>query len=509
MRFDPGFPVLLAIALATGIAVNAADAGTIDDRFHAAQQLSWDGKYDEAVRAYDAILKENPEYLPAILERAKVLSWNRRYLEAADGFHEVLKREPRNREARLGLARSLSWSGNQDDARFEYEKLVRRDPADTDALVGVAQTWAWSGNPSKARSFYEKALAAEPGKKEAEMGLAYLEIQSGEPYAASTRAERLAKAYPDDKEVAELRTAAAKARAAWIEVGVERMDDSDDVALNVYRVEGGLPLPARLDLRAGIGRWDTRQPGLDGSYDALWAALGWTARAGVRLEGRLGVDRTKDSTGDRRSVGTRGATVAFPLGGSWRASVDYDRRPFRYSPAILDNRIVIADGRATVSGTFAGRWSAELTPGYWYLSDGNSRKSFDGMVAYRWPLGKPTISTGYAFRWRDFDQDLDHGYFDPSSFTAHAATVQLSGPFGKSKADWGVYAELGIQSFTLGATDVSNDFFYAARVRAGVPLTERVSLEAWAGTGTYANQGGENWRSREIGVRFHFTIGGR
>ena len=85
----------------------------------------------------------------------------------------------------------------------------------------------------------------------------------------------------------------------------------------------------------------------------------------------------------------------------------------------------------------------------------------------------------------------------------------MPGPFGKSKADWGVYTELGIQSFTLGTTKVSNDFFYAARVRAGVPLTERISLEAWAGTGTYANQGGENWRSREVGVRFRFTIGGR
>lgn len=460
-----------AVVLVLAASALAADP-LPEDLFREAQELSWKKDFDGAIALYDRLLALQPDHGLAALERAKVLSWAGRYDEGAAAFGRLLEKEPSNREARLGLARCYSWGGKQAEARAEYERVLAGNPQDAEALLGVAQTYAWSGDSHRARPAYEKALAANPASEDAKRGLEELEA-----------AER-------------------RARAPWIEVGYDRIDDSDDVALNAFRVEGGLGLPARLDLRAGIGRWDTSDPTADGSWDAFWAVLGWSPAEGHRLEARAGADRLDTPGGDTTTVGTGGLAWSFPIHGTWGGRVGWEHVPFRYSPEILENRVLLDTFTAAFYGTFAERWRLDVTPAFWDVSDGNARKSLDATLRYRAKAGSLAWEAGYAFRWRDWDEDLDNGYFDPTKFYANAAIGALEGRF------WRLDAEAGFQSFTQGTREVSGDFYGTLRGTLFKQVRPWVRLEGYAGAGSYAAQGGEDWRYRELGAKARFTFGG-
>lgn len=461
--------VCLAALMLAASAV-AADPSP-DELFREAQERSWSKDFDGAIALYDRLLAIDPGNAGAALERAKVLSWAKRHDEAEASFRKILESSPSSRDARLGLARSLSWGGKQEAARVEYERVLAANPKDAEALLGVAQTYAWSGDTRHARPAYEAALAADPSSEDAKRGLE------------------------------ELQAAERRARAPWLEVGYDHIDDSDDVKLDAFRVEGGLGLPANLDLRLGIGRWKTDDPTADGSWDSFWAVLGWEPAEGHRLEGRAGADKMDGPGADTTTVGTGGLSWSFPIRGTWGGRVAWEHVPYRYSPEILENRVVLDTFTAWVHGTFKERWRVDATPSYWDVSDGNARTSLDATLRYLGKAGELRWEAGYAFRWRDWDQDLDHGYFDPSSFHANAALGALEGRF------WRVDAEAGVQSFTEGTARVSGDFYGTLRGSLFSQIRPWVRLEGYAGGGSYAAQGGDDWTYRELGAKARFTFG--
>jgi tetratricopeptide (TPR) repeat protein len=496
--------------------VLAREPGNVRALVRSAQMLSWVKEYDEAVGRYDQALAADPGNRFARLERAKVLSWSGLYDAAADGFRRILAESPDDREARLGLARSLSWGRRQSEARAEYEEVLKRAPGDLDALLGVAQTWAWSGDSVRARPYYERVLAADPDSKDARVGLANLDLQDGHVYRAARDAAALAKSYPGDGDIAALAATARRARAPWIRVSFERTDDRDDVAVDLSRIEGGLTLPARLDLRGGLARWDLAAPAPPrGTIDSVWAALGWAPRGGHRLEARAGVDGTKDSSGASDDVFIGGLSYRFPVAGSWSGRVAWDRDTFRYSPAILDDRIVIDAYAANVDGRIRERWRVAAGAGLWDLSDGNARSSFDAGAWYAFKPEPVTIETGYQFRRLDYDRGTRPGgtiatsYFAPQGLAAHALQARARGPLrGPERGYWDVGVETGVQSFTRSGAKVSNDVFFGADALLGIPLGSAVVLEAFGAYSSYAQQGGGNWRYRQLGLRLRWTIGG-
>lgn len=435
--------------------------------------LSWAGRYEDAIARYDRALAVDPRHFEAALERAKVLSWSKRFGEAAESFRILLRRDPEHREARLGLARSLSWGGRQRSARAEYEKILAARPSDADALLGLAQTHAWADDADGA----EGALDA------------------------------LDRVRPDDPDAAALRASIRRGRLPWILVGVDRVDDTDDNAITTPRVEGGLGFPAGFDLRLGVARYDLETGPLEGTIDSLYGELGWKPAPRHRLEARVGTDRLRGSSGPRESEATYGLGYAFPIGERGSGRVAWDREPYRYSVPIVDNRIVGDLYTARAAGPLGDRWRIEGGVGRWDLSDGNERDAADVSLLHAWRLREHTLEAGYGFRGFDWALDLGNGYFDPSSFTAHLALFRARGPVG-AKGDYDLSAEAGVQSFTEGGSKVSADPVVGASATLGRPLGESVRIEGYAAYSTFAQQGGEDWRSRRVGVRFRFTLGG-
>jgi len=472
-----------------------------------AQQLSWDGRYDEALRRYEQALALDPDNRFAALERAKVLSWSARYREAAIAFRELLALDPQDVEAQLGLARTLSWSGDQVGAREQYSALLRRQPELGEALLGLAQTHAWSGELDLARPLYERAAAAMQEPKDAELGLAYLDLWQGRFAASSAAASALAARYPGDKEVRELQRALRAATRPWLGAGWDQMDDTDRNLLTARRFEAGATLPNDVGIGLSYVDYDIRTAGERGSIDSLQLNARWTPHHRHRIEAMAGFDRWVRPGSPNRSVGDWGLAYHFPAGKDGEGWIAARREPYRYSVPLIDNRVVIDSFAAGLTHR-AGRWILAGEANGWSLSDGNDRLGAEFSGRYRWMDGARKADAGLVLRWLDWRKDLDNGYFDPSNFISAGATARMYGPLrGGSPLDYDIGLEAGLQSFDFAGRRTRGDPYYLAVLRLGWQLTDSLRLEAFGEAGSYASQGSEDWRYSRAGARFLWRFG--
>jgi tetratricopeptide (TPR) repeat protein len=472
--------------------------------------LSWQSKYEEAIERYDRVLTIDPGNESATLERAKVCSWAKRYREAIAGFSSLLAKYPDDVDARLGLARSLSWSGEQDAARAEYEAVLGEEPRNSWALLGVAQTHAWSGRPYEAREWYYRALQIQPQMKEAALGLAYLDLGSGNMAVARGKWEQLDRRYPDDREIGELGRALRRAAEPHVHVSYDKLDDTEENELGIYRVEVGNLLPSLGNLRVGYTRYDMSDPVRSSSVDSVFGFLGVRPAQKHYVNVRLGVDRRSNSAGLRDEIAIGGLAYRWDMSPHWNLSLSAQRDTFRYSTAILDsagNTIKAYD--LVGQGKLAKRWRLRAGAGYWGISDGNERQSADLLLTHRWSIARTNIDLGYQFRYLEFSEDLNNGYFDPSDFTAHLAHLRVWGPFGSSRAYYDVTMNLGEQSFILGDTEVSGDQVFSVHCTAGYPLGAGLAIQLYASHSDYALQSASGFASDQLGLRLRWQVGDR
>ncbi len=508
MRLDG----ILTAALVAGILLASAqklyaapDPAAADAAFDA-------GDSARALALYDEILSASPGDINALLRSGKLLSWDRKYDDALARYDRALVREPGNTSVLLERAKVLLWSQRYDEAVRAFDRVLEAAPKEPWALCGKAQAYAWRGRGKEARPFYDRALAAEPGMKEAQLGLAYLDLEDGDTGGALTRVNALTARFPNDTEVAELRKQALRARAPSVQVGVERADDSDDNSMNTYRAEGGLALPARLDLKLGYAHSDFHGPtpasaDANGSADTLYGTLGWRPRRGQRGELRVGMMRLTDSAKAERTVGTGGISYAFPMAG-WTGRAAISHEPFLYSPLILDNAIDITSLTFGASGTASPRARIETNVGYGDFSDGNARLSADLGGWYVARSARRSLLAGAVVRYLDYAEDNDNGYFDPSDLVAGLASVRSFGSIGDSAWEYEVAVEAGAQSYTFDGAKTSGKALWNLYGLAVRPLPHGLSLQMFAGFGNSSNASGPGFTSRFGGVRLRYTIGG-
>lgn len=473
-----------------------------------AQQLSWLGRYDEALSRYRRVLELEPENRFAHLEQAKVLSWARRYDESIAAFDRLLADDPQQLEARLGRARALSWAGRQPAARTAYQAVLADHPGQADALLGLAQTYAWSGALGEARRRYEAANLALAGRPDAEVGLAYLDLWEGSPVAARQAAERLAARHPGNGDVRELLVAARSATAPWLAAGWSQMDDSDGNLLTQHRVEAGFWGPGEIRTRLAWSDYDLRSAGEDGGIRSLQAFAEWMPAPRHRLDLMLGLDRLDRPEQPSHDVTTAGLAYRFPVSPAWSGWIGAQREPYRYSVPLIDNRIVIESVAAGTSGRAGQAWWLSIEASGWRLSDDNERLAADVSARRQWQAGGHSLELGLGARWLDWNEDLDHGYFDPTDFRSVGLLARAHGPLGGGgRATYDIGVESGVQSFDSGGRHTSSDAYYLAVGRIGWQVTDRVRLEAFGEAGSYASEGAEDWDYTRVGARLVWRLG--
>ena len=479
---------------------------TVDElqkRNESAQQLSWAGRYDEALALYAQSLAEDPTNRFALLERAKVLSWAGRHPESVRAFEQLLQLEPALLDARLGLAGAQAASGELLAARKAYQSILADHPGNAAAMLGLAQSYAWSGDLAEARKRYQDMLSAGVGTREAEIGIAYLDLWQGDVRSANASARRLKAAHPDDR----LRATRASA-APFVSVSWDQMDDTDSNLFSGYHLEAGTKLPYGVGLRLNYADYDVYTAGQRGSIRSTQVIADFSPRARHQVEVMAGLDQLEGPTTGSYNVTDWGLAYRFPAGKTWGGWVSARREPYRYSVPLIENRIVVDAFSAGASGRVGDDWFVFAEATAWDTSDDNTRLSANLAANRSWESGAHTFQAGAVTRWLDWRKDTNGGYFDPSNFVSLGGTLHAFGPASADKkVDYDVNLEVGLQSFDFMGAHTSQDPYYLLSARVGWQVTAAARLECFAEGGSYASQGSDNWRYTRFGARLVWRFG--
>ncbi len=93
----------------------------------------------EIIQQLQTLLTEHPDNHDARAAYGKLLSYERKYDEAMAAFDTVLKQDPVHKEALLGKGYTLLWSGHKLKAKEHFEALRKQYPNDVDIAIGLAQ----------------------------------------------------------------------------------------------------------------------------------------------------------------------------------------------------------------------------------------------------------------------------------------------------------------------------------------------------------------------------------
>jgi tetratricopeptide (TPR) repeat protein len=121
--------------------VGSGEAGNLEQQCEQAMELKNQGRYDEAMAQFQAVLNCKPDHAPA----------------------------------HLGLGLVYCFIGMFDESLEELKRAVECDPAWVDARLNLAKTYAMLGMYDEARVEFNQVLALHPGHPEAKKQLSYFD----------------------------------------------------------------------------------------------------------------------------------------------------------------------------------------------------------------------------------------------------------------------------------------------------------------------------------------------
>lgn len=130
------------------------------------------GKFPDAIRAYQRAQEMNAQSYEAALGVALVLLAQGRWADAATQAKWVLSSAPGNYLAHLRLLVAEEGLKDWKTMSAHAENLAKRYPSDANVWVYAARAAAWLGNDTRAADAYHRVLQIVPGHLEATKFLA-------------------------------------------------------------------------------------------------------------------------------------------------------------------------------------------------------------------------------------------------------------------------------------------------------------------------------------------------
>jgi tetratricopeptide (TPR) repeat protein len=135
----------------------------------AAQALTAQGRYPEAIEAYRRYQEEYGADPATGLLVARLHSWGKDYPGAITSYREYLATRPEDDVARAELAAVLTWAQRTAEAEQEYRAILDRNPDDVTATLRLAQISDQRGDdPVRVLKSYEGILQRDPKSDEAQ-----------------------------------------------------------------------------------------------------------------------------------------------------------------------------------------------------------------------------------------------------------------------------------------------------------------------------------------------------
>ncbi len=409
----PSFRIaLLALALAASLPVQAQDE--ILSLADQGRRAAWQGRIGDGLRLIEKHIAEHPDDRAARIDRARFLAWRSDYAGAIEALDALGGDDDEMRALR---ARIHAWLGRRDTALALNAPLFAAHPDDYDT--------AWT-----------QALAARVGEW---------------PHEALAPLATVTAIKPDARDTRDLAKAVRLPMFSWVGLPWTHSEDSDDIEIDTYGLDGSLRLSQRWRLTAFAQRRETSAPA-SGPFAPVTGGDrvdedrgGIGLRLAVSPDTSLGawVGASNMDPGDNETIGRvdlqQRATDSFHYG------LRAERDRVGFSPLSLSLGVMRNTFATDLlwSPTLRDRISATLA--YDDYSDGNERGG--ALLDYRHATVRNeriALDLGGQVEWSGYSDQPGNGYYSPERYWRVAPLATSYFPFGQ---DTGLYlqAALGVQ----------------------------------------------------------------
>lgn len=216
IRAAGGFPLEFTLARDPG-PIPGALTKDIQQDLDAAAVLRQQGRYDQAIAAYQAIQSKNVKLTSVNLvlaglyrekaQQEKDPAARQRLLDrAVTAYKEVLKDDETNERALIELALTQLAQGSVDAAEAMLTPVSESPTAGPDVFYSLGEIKFSKGDMDGAEKMYQRALDADSTWLRPKLKLGLLAVRRGDRAAAITVFEGIVAAQPDAPEAAEAAT---------------------------------------------------------------------------------------------------------------------------------------------------------------------------------------------------------------------------------------------------------------------------------------------------------------
>ena len=448
-----------------------------------AKQARNQSHWEEALRAYDAMLTLDPWHETALFERAQTLGWAKRYPECVAAWRLFRERAPwRSREADQNLAmmaswgrifevslttlepyvqkgerwavldsaKYLSWAGRYRESLARSAGWIRTHPEDKDALLMHARVLSWDGRLKDAHAAFESLVVRFPDLADARTGLAQVSLWTGRVEQARSVWNQVPKEVRETPEgkllEGQIQLAEGHRRSGLGQLGplaaqgssVQR--DAEDLIRGSAEANGPLVEfgqsrtltnePLRMldsSIRARVPLWDGSIGLSHVLHNAeLGGAESEAHETAASLSYPWGPLRVSAVVG--RMTGLGGDPAGFhQLGLAWRlghgAELDLvqGRSVVVFTPQATAQRVGIQSTDLAFSLT-GFEDVLRLQGGTASVSAGNDRKTWSAAYEHHWRLSPVTLSAGLTSLGLGYSETLPLGFWNPERYIFHGVT---------------------------------------------------------------------------------------
>lgn len=161
---------------------------------------SKNGNTDEALQILSAMVKEHPAYAQAHTNLGIVYTQQKRFTEAAREFETALHLDPTDDTVRLSYVKALAALLQYDRAEPLIRDYLQRHPHDFEALYFTGVVERGVGNYAAAEKAFREAVALNPNHAEAHYNLGFVLARLGKPQEARSELEKALQLNPDSSE---------------------------------------------------------------------------------------------------------------------------------------------------------------------------------------------------------------------------------------------------------------------------------------------------------------------
>jgi tetratricopeptide (TPR) repeat protein len=182
-----------------------AELGRADSLFAA-------GKYDDAILAYQGILKGSPALASINLQVGRAHRMKGDHDRAIAAFREVLAADATNEQAAVEIGLTQMDKGELDAAEATLSAAAEQPGAGREVFYALGEVEFAKGRTEEATGWYQRASDADPAWPRPQLRLGVVAVNRGDAAAAIQHFERVVALAPDTPEATQARAFLEKLR---------------------------------------------------------------------------------------------------------------------------------------------------------------------------------------------------------------------------------------------------------------------------------------------------------